>query len=156
MSEPQQFFTAPEAASLLRYSPATLAIWRSRAEGPVYMKIGSSVRYRRRDLEAWVTMSESERRETVESAECHRAQRNRVKRARGRAGADQRKRRLSIEPNCRDCAVRGDVRRAEEVDHIVPIAVGGKDTDDNVRCLCRFCHATRTAESRSSLKNDIK
>jgi len=116
------------------------------------MKIGHSVRYRRQDLEAWATKSDSERRQIVELAECHRAQRGKVKRARGRAGAAQRERRLSVEPNCRDCAAKGDMRLAEEVDHIVPLAAGGQDTDDNVRSLCRFCHATRTAASRAAPK----
>ena len=156
MSEPQEFFTATEAAGLLRFSPATLAIWRSRAEGPAYMKIGHSVRYRRQDLEAWATKSDSERRQIVELAECHRAKRGKAKRRRGRAGAAQRGRRLLAEPNCRDCAARGHARIADEVDHILPLAAGGLDTDDNVRCLCRFCHAERTAASRLAQKNATK
>lgn len=156
MAEEQDFFTGSEAARYLRFSPATLAIWRSQGYGPAYFKIGHSVRYRRADLQAWATKGDTERRRIVDSAECHRARRAKGKRARGRAGANQRARRLHAEPNCRDCFAQGTLRPAKEVDHILPLTMGGQDTDDNVRCLCRSCHAARTAEKRSSFKNNAK
>jgi 5-methylcytosine-specific restriction protein A len=31
-------------------------------------------------------------------------------------------------------------------DHIVPLAKGGSDADDNIRCLCADCHRDVTAE----------
>jgi 5-methylcytosine-specific restriction protein A len=40
----------------------------------------------------------------------------------------------------------GIVTAAVTPDHIKPLAQGGEDTDDNVRCLCQPCHAKRTAE----------
>lgn len=46
-----------EAARILGFSPRTLQKWRSRGDGPPFLKISSrgAVRYRRSDLEAWVT-----------------------------------------------------------------------------------------------------
>lgn len=67
-------------------------------------------------------------------------------RLRGRAGMAQRRRRLEREPWCRDCKGRGVLTPSVVPDHIVPLAKGGKDTDDNVRCLCDQCHKIRTAE----------
>lgn len=37
------------------------------------------------------------------------------------------------------------MREAVTPDHIVPLAFGGTDTDDNVQCLCAECHAIKTA-----------
>lgn len=67
-------------------------------------------------------------------------------RTRGRAGVELRQRRLRKEPLCRDCAAKGRVTAATVPDHIRPLAQGGSDTDDNIRCLCGDCHAARTAE----------
>lgn len=57
-----------------------------------------------------------------------------------------RKRRLQAEPLCRDCKAKGRITAATVPDHIIPLAKGGTDTDDNIRCLCTDCHRTRTAE----------
>ena len=35
---------------------------------------------------------------------------------------------------------------ADVIDHIVPLALGGLDTDENCRALCNVHHAVRTAE----------
>ena len=67
-------------------------------------------------------------------------------RLRGRAAVAQRKRRLYAEPLCRDCLAKGKTTAATVPDHIVPLAKGGPDTDDNIRCLCEPCHIIRTAE----------
>jgi 5-methylcytosine-specific restriction protein A len=52
------------------------------------------------------------------------------------------------EPLCRDClAAKPPRTRASTVpDHIIPLARGGTDSDDNIRCLCADCHKKRTAE----------
>jgi predicted DNA-binding transcriptional regulator AlpA len=43
------------AASYLDMKPGTLEIWRStKREGPPYIKVGRSVKYRRSDLDAWL------------------------------------------------------------------------------------------------------
>jgi 5-methylcytosine-specific restriction enzyme A len=57
-----------------------------------------------------------------------------------------RKRRLQAEPLCRDCAAVGIIKAAVVPDHIVPLTRGGKDTDDNIRCLCDDHHKVRTAQ----------
>lgn len=48
------------------------------------------------------------------------------------------------EPLCRLCAAKGLVRVAEERDHIVPLAQGGTDSDDNVQPLCKPCHREKS------------
>lgn len=73
-------------------------------------------------------------------------QRNNHGRIQGRAGVELRKRRLALEPLCQDCLAKGIVTEATTPDHIVPLALGGTDTDDNTRNLCEPCHTKRTAE----------
>lgn len=69
-----------------------------------------------------------------------------TERLRGRAGVAQRLRRLRAEPLCRDCKAEGKITEATTPDHIKPLAQGGTDTDDNIRCLCADHHRIRTAE----------
>lgn len=69
-----------------------------------------------------------------------------TERLRGRAGVAQRRRRLRASPLCGDCQARGIVTLATVVDHIVPLALGGDDSDANTRNLCEPCHQQRTAE----------
>jgi 5-methylcytosine-specific restriction protein A len=77
-------------------------------------------------------------------------------RLRGRAGMSQRRRRLANEPLCRDCMERGKVTAATVPDHVIPLAKGGSDTDDNIRCLCASCHTQRTAEQFGyKVRNEI-
>lgn len=66
-------------------------------------------------------------------------------RKRGRAGQQQRQRRLASHPLCENCLEHGLYKPTEEIDHIVPLSQGGTDTDDNIQGLCRDCHATKTA-----------
>ena len=76
-----------------------------------------------------------------------RVSRHKTPRLRGHAGVAQRKRRLARSSYlCERCRARGHVRLADVVDHIVPLAHGGPDTDDNTRNLCNECHADVTAE----------
>lgn len=57
----QHALTPREAARYLRVSEAVLRLWRSRGEGPQYYRAGEKlVRYRRADLDAWVTSRLSE------------------------------------------------------------------------------------------------
>src|SRR5437016_5730437 len=99
----QYFFTATEAAEYLRYKPSTLAVWRSQAKGPAYMKGRGNIRYRRLDLEQWAMGGPGVQRRIEETAQCHIRQRSKAKRLRGRAAVVQRERRLAAEPYCRDC-----------------------------------------------------
>jgi excisionase family DNA binding protein len=43
-----------EAADLLSLSIRTLQSWRIRSAGPPFVQVGRAVRYRRRDLIAWI------------------------------------------------------------------------------------------------------
>ncbi len=46
--------TVREAARFLRISESCLNKWRLTGEGPPFIKLGAAVRYRRRDVEAWI------------------------------------------------------------------------------------------------------
>ena len=70
-----------------------------------------------------------------------------VERLRGRAGQEQRRRRLMRTFGmCEDCTAEGLVRSATVVDHIVPRSKGGPATDENSRNLCDEHNRKRTAE----------
>lgn len=56
-----------------------------------------------------------------------------------------RKRRLALEPLCRMCADEGKVTEAVTIDHIIALANGGTDTDDNCQALCAAHHDEKTA-----------
>lgn len=72
--------------------------------------------------------------------------RNRHGRIEGRRGVALRKARLANEPLCRICLDNDRVTAATVPDHIIPLAKGGADTDDNIRCLCDPCHDEVTAQ----------
>lgn len=68
-------------------------------------------------------------------------------RLRGRAGQKQRLRRLKRSRGlCEHCLREKRTVAATVVDHIVPLALGGSDGDDNTRNLCDAHHAIATAE----------
>lgn len=70
-----------------------------------------------------------------------------VERKRGRAGQRQRLRRLRRTNGlCEMCLADGRTTEATVVDHIVPLAHGGSDEDQNTRNLCDDHHAEVTAE----------
>ena len=60
-------------------------------------------------------------------------------------GQRRRARLLAAEPLCRECRRQGRTTPAAEIDHIVPLASGGGDQDDNLQPLCRDCHWRKTA-----------
>ena len=150
MTEAQIYFTVAEAAIHLRFAPATLNVWRAEGRGPDYVKFGRSIRYRGADMDRWGTTSSANQRALEQASECHQAARKLAKRPGGRVGAAEHARRLAGEPFCRDCLADGHPRDASEVDHIIPIALGGSDDDNNIRCLCKPCHVVRTKEQFSA------
>ena len=65
-----------------------------------------------------------------------------VKRIRGRALGRIRDRVLLRD--CYTCRVCGRVSTALEVDHIVPLYLGGAESDENRQSLCPRCHDKKT------------
>lgn len=67
------------------------------------------------------------------------------KRIRGRRGVELRKRRLRLFPLCAECKKQGRTKASDVIDHIEPLATGGKDVDENCQGLCLEHHAEKTA-----------
>jgi 5-methylcytosine-specific restriction protein A len=55
---------------------------------------------------------------------------------------------INAHPLCEDCLTAGRCIRAEEVHHVIPVDRGGTHAEENLRALCRSCHATVTAANR--------
>jgi 5-methylcytosine-specific restriction protein A len=82
----------------------------------------------------------------MQSSSSRSSKRARHGRIEGRRGIALRLARLANEPLCRMCKAKGRTTAATVPDHIAPLALGGIDTDDNVRCICDECHREVTAE----------
>ena len=54
MTKKNELLNPPSAAVYLAVAISSLAKWRVTGEGPPFIKIGSSVRYRTADLETWI------------------------------------------------------------------------------------------------------
>lgn len=52
--ESSEWFTVPQLARWLKVSRQVLYKWNHEGTGPAYSKVGSMVRYRRSDVEAWL------------------------------------------------------------------------------------------------------
>jgi 5-methylcytosine-specific restriction protein A len=53
---------------------------------------------------------------------------------------------------CQPCMRDGRVTKADEVDHIIRKADGGRDEQGNLQSICRACHAAKTlAENRGQV-----
>lgn len=87
------------------------------------------------------------------------AQASRIQQA-GRIGATERDRgrarqaaRLRVwlrdGPHCQSCGklidITPDTPDPFELDHVVPLWMGGQDVDSNRQCLCPDCHKAKTA-----------
>lgn len=72
-------------------------------------------------------------------------------RIRGRQGMAIRAAFLQAHPLCRECEQRDRVRAALIVDHIVPLALGGADTDANKQSLCLACNREKTARDQAEI-----
>lgn len=70
------------------------------------------------------------------------------KRTTGRKLQQQRYELFCREPFCRECNRKGFLRQAVIRDHIVPLAEGGADDDDNIQPLCQPCSDIKTAAER--------
>lgn len=67
-----------------------------------------------------------------------------VERLRGHANQRRRERLLSAHPLCVYCDREGRVTLADEIDHRVPLWMGGTEDDANLDPLCRPCHAEKS------------
>lgn len=56
----ERLLSTEEVAEFLGRPPRTLRQWRYLGEGPRYLKVGATVRYRARDVEAWLKAQEQE------------------------------------------------------------------------------------------------
>lgn len=72
------------------------------------------------------------------------------RRIRGAAGQRARKRRLKAHPLCAHCEAEGIVRPTDIIDHVLALALGGEDVDDNVQGLCHWHNAIKTAAEDAS------
>jgi predicted DNA-binding transcriptional regulator AlpA len=52
--DPDALLKEQEVADLLGLSVRTLQSWRIRLAGPPFVQVGRAIRYRRRDLVAWI------------------------------------------------------------------------------------------------------
>lgn len=52
--EPDALLPEVDAADFLRLSVRTLQSWRAKGTGPAFIRAGRAIRYRRRDLVAWI------------------------------------------------------------------------------------------------------
>jgi hypothetical protein len=53
-SDPDALLTETQVSDILNLSIRTLQTWRLRRAGPPFVQVGRAVRYRRRDLIAWI------------------------------------------------------------------------------------------------------
>jgi hypothetical protein len=53
-ADPDALLTETEVGEILNLSARTLQAWRLRRAGLKYIQVGRAVRYRRRDLIAWI------------------------------------------------------------------------------------------------------
>jgi excisionase family DNA binding protein len=53
-NDPDALVTEDAAARFLNVSPRTLQAWRMEKRGPAFVRVGRSIRYRRRDLVEWI------------------------------------------------------------------------------------------------------
>ncbi len=69
-----------------------------------------------------------------------------AKRVTGRRLQALRERLFTDNPLCVECERQGRVTLATQRDHVISLAEGGTDEDDNVQGLCRACHDTKSRQ----------
>jgi 5-methylcytosine-specific restriction protein A len=89
----------------------------------------------------------------VNTLQCHGPKGMHTFRLRGRGLQKRNAAWLARHPLCVSCERKGDIREAAEVDHIIPLHLGGRDDESNLQGLCIDCHKEKTsteAEGRRS------
>ena len=72
------------------------------------------------------------------------------------ADKDWRERQLDRQPLCERCLERGRTVAAREVDHIVPLHLGGARYDDaNASSLCTPCHSEKSARESAQRRGRL-
>lgn len=69
-----------------------------------------------------------------------------AKRVTGRRLQTMRERLFAENPLCVECERNGLVMLATQRDHVIPLAEGGTDDDDNVQGLCKPCHDAKSRQ----------
>jgi 5-methylcytosine-specific restriction protein A len=64
----------------------------------------------------------------------------------GRTLQGARDRLFNESPLCAECLKVGRDTAATIRDHVIPLAQGGRDTDDNTQSLCKDCHNKKTQQ----------
>ena len=72
----------------------------------------------------------------------------RIKRLRGRAWQEARERIRHMRPLCPACEARGRITAGRELDHRLPLFMGGTNDDSNLDLLCVPCHRAKTLRER--------
>ena len=78
----------------------------------------------------------------------HSAKPGRHERLRGRAWQEARERIRHLRPLCPRCEAKGRVSAGIELDHRLPLFMGGTNDDENLDLLCVPCHWAKTLEER--------
>ena len=54
---------------------------------------------------------------------------------------------LKRKGTCAACTQKIDAGKVWDIDHILPLALGGTNAPDNLQILCRPCHRSKTTQS---------
>lgn len=68
-----------------------------------------------------------------------------TQRMRGRRLQERNRRFKRANPLCACCSKQGRVSATTEVDHVIPLHLGGPDHESNLQGLCYDCHQEKTA-----------
>jgi len=63
------YFSPSDAADYLDSSPSTLAKRRMRGDGPVFLRLGRAIRYRKADLDEWMAKTAARSTSSVNAAQ---------------------------------------------------------------------------------------
>ena len=77
---------------------------------------------------------------------------NAARRGYGRAWRKLRAEVLRARPWCEACRM----RRASDVDHLIPRRLGGRDVASNLRPLCHGCHSRKTARQDGGFGRGVR
>jgi 5-methylcytosine-specific restriction protein A len=69
-----------------------------------------------------------------------------VERMTGRRLQERNARYRDAHPLCERCEPKGIIRAVVEIDHRIPLHLGGPDTEDNLQGLCKQCHDEKSAQ----------